>query len=173
VRLFSESASRAVVTARSGREEGVEQLAGLPADYRAEYGLDVTLAPAIPLAARAYDPARDQYVAQDLIDAMAAAHPEETGGTRILVAITTADMYIRDVDWDWAFAEREAGRLAVISTARMSGQRFADQWQLLRKMLTRELGFLCFRLTATRDPGDLMYQDVLSVDDLIRMDDHL
>ncbi len=29
VRLFSESASRAVVTARSGREEGVEQLAGL------------------------------------------------------------------------------------------------------------------------------------------------
>jgi hypothetical protein len=55
----------------------------------------------------------------------------------------------------------------------MAGQRFADPWQLLRKMLTRELGFLCFRLTATGDPADLMYQDVLSVDDLIRMDDHL
>jgi hypothetical protein len=151
----------------------VGQLSGLPADYRAEYGLDVTIAPSIPGVPYGYDLIRRQYAAQDLIDAMAAAHPEETGGTRILVAITTEDMYIRDVDWDWAFALREADRLAVISTRHMTGVGLADPWQLMRKMLTRELGFLCFKLSPTADPGDLMYKDVLSVDDLIRMDDHL
>jgi hypothetical protein len=151
----------------------LSQLAGLPAEYRAEYGLEMTIAPAIPGVPYGYDLIRRQYAAQDLIGAMTAAHPEETGGTRILVAITAEDMYIRDVDWDWAFALREADRLAVISTRHMSGRPLADPWELMRKMLTRELGFLCFKLSPTSDPGDLMYRDVLSVDDLIRMDDHL
>jgi predicted Zn-dependent protease len=150
----------------------VPDVAAMAQSVAAEYHLDIQVAPAIAAPPSAFDVARNQYASQDLIGAMVSAHPASGSGAPILVALTSSDMYIRGVDWNWAFAEREAGRLVVISTARMTSL-VVDRGSLTRKMLVRELGFVCFQLAATSDPRDLMFQDVLSVDDLIRMDDHL
>jgi predicted Zn-dependent protease len=151
-----------------------DRLASLPREYAAEYGLSLTLADPIPLAPAAFDPSRNQFVAQGLIDAMAAVHPELSGGSQIVIGVTRADIYIRDVDWQWAFGLREGGRLAVVSTARMRRPLLPeDEWALMRKMLTRDIGFLCYQLAPTDDPRDIMYRDVLGLDDLLLMSDHL
>jgi predicted Zn-dependent protease len=151
-----------------------EQLATLPRDYASEYGLSLTVADPIALAESAFDPARSQFVAQGLIDAMAAAHPELSGGDQVVIGITRADIYIRDIDWNWAFGLREGGRLAIVSTARMRlPLRPELEWSLMRRMLTRDIGFLCYGLPATDNPRDLLYRDVLGLEDLLRMSDHL
>jgi predicted Zn-dependent protease len=151
-----------------------EQLATLPREYASEYGLSLTVADPIPLAESAFDPARSQFVAQGLIDAMAAAHPELSGGEQVVIGVTRADIYIRDIDWQWAFGLREGGRLAIVSTARMRlPLRPEYEWSLMRRMLTRDIGFLCYGLPPTDDPRDLLYRDVLGLDDLLRMSDHL
>ena len=149
-----------------------DRLAGLAADYATEYGLALAIGAPIPLDPAAYDPARSQYVAQGLIAAMAGGRGSATDD-RIVIGVTMADVYIKGVDWDWAFALRQQGRLAVISAARMPETRYSNRWWLFRKMLTREIGFLCFNLPATDDRYDLLYRDVLGVPDLRRLNDHL
>lgn len=153
-------------------EVPADPLAALPADYRSEYGLTMTIAPPIPLEPAAFDPVRGQFAAQDLIASMA-ANRAASADDQVVIGVTMADLYIRDVNWRWAFALRDSGRLAVVSTARMPNTRFISRWWLLRKMITRQIGFLNFGLEPTSDPYDLMYRDILGLDDLRRLSSHL
>ena len=150
-----------------------DRLASMPRDYLAEYGINLTVAAAMPLPIETYDAFRGQYVAQDLLASMLAAHPASANGGPIVIGITSADMYIRDVPWRFAFGWREEGRAAVVSAARMPQTRYSNKWALARKMLTREIGFLCFDLPATDNRYDLLYRNILSVSDLRRLSDHL
>jgi hypothetical protein len=40
-------------------------------------------------------------------------------------------------------------------------------------MVTRDIGFVYYGLRATSDPGDILYDNILSLEDLIRIGDHL
>jgi predicted Zn-dependent protease len=160
-----------IVPIGEGRPRDLDRYA---ADYRSEYGLQVQIGDPIPLEPRAYDPGRRQFVAQDLLATLRSYRPAEPGSNRIVVGITSADMYPRDVPWNFAFAWRASDGYAVLSSARIVDHgRFYDRWWTFRKLLTRELGFLCFGLPATTDPYDLLYQDLNSQTDLERMSSHL
>jgi predicted Zn-dependent protease len=150
-----------------------DRLRDLPHDYAAAYGLSMTVADAISMPAPAFDPNRQQYVAEDLIAGVNAAHPTARGEGVILIGVTTADVYIRSIDWDWAFALREEGATAVISVARMPNTRQVSRWRLFGTMVTREVGFLCFGLPPSDNPYDVLYRDILSVGDLERLFDQL
>ena len=121
----------------------------------------------------AYDAGRSQYGAERAIQAM-----EVTAGSLwteriVVVGLTSSDLYIESIDWNWAFALRRNGA-ALVSMARMHRALELDGGAaLMRKMVVRQIGFLAFHLPATADPGDLMYRDVLSVHDLVAMSDHL
>lgn len=145
----------------------------LARDYSAEYGLSVTLADRVALPPAAYDAARGQYVSQDLIAAVAAARPDVVAAGTVVIGITAADIYIRGVDWNWAFAQRQSAQLAIVSLARMPNGRYDNQEQLFRKMLTRQIGFLCYGLPPSDDPYDVLYRDILGVNDLVKVFDHL
>lgn len=149
-----------------------DRLASLPGDYRDEYGLTVTIADPIDLDPMAYDATRAQFAAQGLIRALALRHPGGPGAP-IVIGVTESDLYIQGVAWNWAFALRLDGRLAVISTARMPNTKSVSRWSLFRKMLARELGFLAWQLPPTDDPYDLLYRDILGSDDLERVSSHL
>jgi len=151
-------------------KDRVDDLAG---DYSAEYGLSVTLADGIALPPAAYDPARGQYVAQGLIAAAAATHPDAVAAGSVLIGVTASDIYISGVNWNWAFAQRHSGQFAVVSLARMPNGRYDNQEQLFRKMLTRQIGFLCYGLPPSENPYDVLYRDILGVTDLKRIFDHL
>jgi predicted Zn-dependent protease len=150
-----------------------DRLQDLPHDYAAAYGLSITIAEPISMPAPAFDPSRRQYVAEELIAAVNATHPTARSQGMIVIGVTTADLYIRGIDWDWAFALRQEGASAVISVARMPSTKQVNRWKLFGTMMTREVGFLCFGLPASDDPYDVLYREVLSVGDLERMFDQL
>lgn len=145
----------------------------LPRDYGAEYGLSMTLVDGVGLPREAFDPARRQYVAQDLISAVVAARPDDVAAGRVVIGVTAADIYVRGVAWDWAYAQRQSGQFAVVSLARMPNGRYDNQARLFRKMLTRQIGFLCYGLPPSDNPYDVLDRDILGLDDLRRIFDHL
>jgi hypothetical protein len=139
-----------------------------------DYGLPIRVAGAIPIGASELDSGRGQLVAERLIQSIAAVHPESAGRT-LVIGLTIEDMYIAGrPDWRFAFGLRDGGGVAIVSSARMG--RFLDpggEWSRTTKMVTRSIGFLYYGLAPTHDPTDVLYDNILSLEDLIRIGDHL
>lgn len=170
-RILPAPARPAVLLAPIG-EFPADRLAAAARDYGAEYGLAMTVAAPIALP-QASDPIRGQFAAQDLIATATSAHPEARAVGTVVIGVTAADMYIRGVAWRFAFALRESDQFAIVSLARMPNGRYDNQEQLFRKMLTRQIGFLCYGLPPSENPYDVLYRDILGVNDLKRIFDHL
>jgi predicted Zn-dependent protease len=128
---------------------------------------------AAPLDPSSWNPVRHQFGAERATDSMLRTSPVFEPGRTVVVGLTTADLYIESMTWNWAFAVRRNGA-ALVSMARMHRRFELDGARsLMRKMVLRELGFLAWGLPATDDPGDLMYRDVLDLHDLVAMSDDL
>jgi hypothetical protein len=139
----------------------------------ADYGLRISVAPTLPIPPAAMDVGRGQLMGERLEEAIAAAHPE-SGGSTLVIGLTVQDIYLLGrPDWQFAFGIRDYG-VALVSSARMS-RPFdpGGEWNRLGKMVTRYIGFSFYGLEATGDRGDVLYDNILSLDDLIRMSDHL
>ena len=150
-----------------------DQATAIAAHETAEYGVPVTVAATIPIDPSTRDVARRQIVAERLVGEIAAAHPEAASRT-LVIGLLTEDIYIAGVpDWDWAFGLRDGSGVAIVSTARMTGLDANRPWARLEKMVTRDIGFKVFGLAATKDPGDALYGNILSLRDLDRISDHL
>jgi predicted Zn-dependent protease len=155
-----------------------DQVASLVDYYRARYGITAKVLPLAGLDPAAWDEERGQFVAEGAIASIKAVHGNVAGDPRnIIIGLIAADLYIRDrPDWKFAFGLRsEDGRIGVVSTARMGwpgGARGQTELPVrLRKMVSRDVGFLYFGLAPTNDPSSVLYRDVLGVDDLDRMSD--
>lgn len=164
--------------------------------YRAKYGLTIETLPSVPLEPVVLDQGRQQLIAEELITLMKGQHPGLANDPEaILIGITAGDMYIRGyAKWRWAFAFREGGRFAVISSAPMDPRIFPPALPFhllilkgilesigirlddvpdpellrvrLRKMVSRTIGFLYFRLPQRADRKSVMYGPILGVNDL-------
>ena len=141
--------------------------------YRDQFGLDVAVTAPVPLDASAFDPRRGQFVAESLVVLMRhAAGPLADEPSVVLIGITQQDMYIaRRVNWRWAFSYRSSNA-AVVSSARMRpflgglrGQQPLVQTRA-RKMVTKNLGVLVYRLPPSRDPSSVLFDRIDGVDDL-------
>jgi hypothetical protein len=153
-----------------------DQVASLVDYYHAKYGITAKVLPLAGLDPAARDKERGQVVAEGAIASIKALHSTVAGNPRnVIVALITADLYIRDrPDWRWAFGLRgDEGRIGVVSTFRMhspGGARGQAELPVrLRKMVSRDVGFLYFGFAATDDRSSVLYRDILSVDDLDRM----
>ena len=121
-------------------------LAWAPEYYRARFALNVEVLPPIPLSSSVWNARRRQFIAEDLISLMKRALPEKTQDqSAILIGITSADMYIRSYDWNYAINYREDGRFSVVSTARLRPSLFFQKWNSalefsrLQKMITKNI----------------------------------
>jgi predicted Zn-dependent protease len=143
-------------------------------DIGSRYGIPGSiLVSSEPLDPSAWNPARHQFGAERALDAMLGQTFVDPGVRTLVIGLTTADLYIESIDWNWAFALRRHGA-ALVSMERMHRPLELDGAQaLMRKMVVREVGFLAFRLSPTDDPGDLMYRNVLALHDLVAMSDDL
>ena len=152
----------------------VDQANAIAAREAADYGLPISVAPSLPIPPAAVDVRRRQLTAERLADAIGKAHLESYGGT-LAIGLTTQDVYIASrPDWRFAFGIRYTSGIALASSARMS--RSFDpggEWNRLGKMVTRYIGLLYYGLPATDDRGDVLYDNILSLEDLIRIGDHL
>jgi predicted Zn-dependent protease len=140
----------------------------------ADYGLPISVAPTLPIDPFAVDPSRGQLVGEELAQFIAAAHPESRART-LVIGLTTSDIYIAGrPDWSWAFGLRNQSGVAVVSSARMGRALDVNgEWNRLTKMVTRDIGFLYYGLEGTGDRDDVLYDNILDLDDLIRIGDHL
>ena len=131
--------------------------------------------PAVKLEPWVVDYSRRQLVAEELIKEMTRSYPEiASDRTVILIGITLKDMFIRGYPWKFAFSWREGGRFAVVSAGRMDPAFFGkpfDEFLLqlrMKKMITKNVGLMYFGHFQSSDPKSVLYQSILSIDDLDR-----
>ena len=143
--------------------------------YQQKFDLSVTMLPAITLDDCALNTRRQQYQAEGLIKSLWAEYPELSKDREsILIGITEADIYIGDKNWRFAFALREGGRFAVVSSARMNLRRSDSNTQVqtlgsqirLVKMISREIGFMYYNLPSSSDPQSIVRSSIMSLGDL-------
>jgi len=144
--------------------------------YRDKYGLTLDVLPSIPVPEWARDEARHQVVAEELIEAMRRAYPQQAATPdSILIGVTDEDIYIAELDWEFAFNFREAHQSAVISTARLNpvyyGRTAAPSLleTRLRKLLSKNIGISFYGLNLSSDPGSVLYNKVWSIETLDAM----
>jgi predicted Zn-dependent protease len=146
-----------------------DSVADLITFYQAKYGLDIETLPAVAIRPTAINPERKQLSAEYAVSLMKAANsalvkkPEE-----ILIGLTTIDMYIEKYDWQFSFSWRQEGRYAVVSTGRMQLGSVGREQELsrLRKMVTKNIGILYFRLPQSDHPRSVLYKSVGGISEL-------
>ncbi|MGH7407021.1 MAG: M48 family metalloprotease, partial [Candidatus Methylomirabilales bacterium] len=141
--------------------------------YHQKLGLKIETLPALSVERAAVNFERQQLIAAELVALIKRKYPELAGDPgAILIGITPYDMYIQEYTWRFAFAWREDGRFAVISSARMDPVNFrktpdaALLHTRLRKILSKNIGIMYYRLPQSRDRNSVLYGPILSLDDL-------
>jgi len=141
----------------------------LIAFYRSKYDLSIETRPNLPLKLSVVNTARQQVIAEQLIELVKGAYPDLVTNTEsIIIGLTTEDMYIAQYNWQFSFSWRQEDRYAVISNGRMSlGASSNDQEKArLRKMVTKNIGILYYRLPQSNDPRSVLYKDVGGISEL-------
>jgi len=145
----------------------------LVAHYRDRYGLAIETLTAVPLEPTAVDLLRQQLVAEELIALMKRRYPRLANDPKaILIGMTPYDMYIREYTWRFAFAWREDGRFAVVSSARMDPVNVGEPADAdllhtrLRKIISKTIGLMHYRLPESEDRNSVLYGPILSLEDL-------
>jgi len=141
--------------------------------YKQKFHLRVSLLPAIELEDRVVDDNRRQAIAEELIEVIKPKYQHlVTNSKAIVIGLTSTDMYIRAVRWQFAFSFRKYGRFAVVSSARMDpvnlGERTDDTLlrSRLRKMVTKNIGILYFGHPQNDNPQSVLYSQILGVEEL-------
>jgi len=171
----SSSAGQKIYFAAVGEMRSVH-LDALQAYYKQRYDLTVEILPPIGLEPVVVDERRRQLIAEELIELMKRRYPEHARSPQsILIGITEGDMYIREVNWRFAFARRDGDRFAIVSSARMDPVSFGylpDEELLqtrLRKMLSKNIGIMYYKLPQKSDRRSVMFGPILGIDDLDSM----
>jgi predicted Zn-dependent protease len=149
--------------------------------YEDEFGLHVQVLDKESIPMELVDPERDQVGAVALIEHMENLFPEAYADpVAILIGLTPSDMYTEVRDWRFAFwVSNLENNKSVVSSARMNPESFGLErdddllYSRVRKVITRIIGTLYFHLPESEDPRSVLYNNVLSLDDLDRMSEEL
>ena len=141
--------------------------------YRKKYGLELHVLAPVPLPGWTRDESRHQLIAEELVEAIKRAYPQfATDPDAVLVGVTDEDMYISQMNWTYAFSWRQEERFAIVSTARMDpafSKELPDPKiveRRARKMLTKDIGLLYYRLQPSYDFSSALYDSIGDVEDL-------
>ena len=141
--------------------------------YTETLGVTIAVTSTVPFEEPMIDRGRNQLVGEQLIEQMKRYLPAYTDNPRILmIGFTRGDMYIQHKNWLFAFAYREDGRFAAISTARMDPENFGlppDDSVLvprLIKMTSKQIGLYFYELPERDEKTSVLFSPILGVDDL-------
>ena len=141
--------------------------------YQETLGVKIVVSDPISIEESMFDRARRQLIAEELVNHVRGRFPEPTRNQRLMmIGFTRADMYIQHKEWRFAFAYRENGRFAAISTARMDPVNFGlppDDGVLVRrliKMTSKQIGLYFYELPERQEKTSVLFSPILGVDDL-------
>jgi hypothetical protein len=146
----------------------LETLEKLAERYRQKFGLSIGIAPNVSTPAVAFDTARSQLVCERVVDFVRADfHPPPQDSHPIVLAFSTQDMYVASKSWRYAFGCWNSAGVGILSSARMASP-FLGFWRTdtgwretrLRKMTTRYIGLLYYKLPFTSDCGSVMFSSI-------------
>ena len=149
--------------------------------YRDEYGLKVQVLDNKSIPMELADPDREQVGGIALMEYMDRHFPEAYADPdAILIGLTPVDMYFEQRDWRFAFwVSNEQIHKGVVSYKRMDPETFGMDRNddllntRVRKVVTHLIGTLYYGLPGSDDPRSVMYNNVLSLDDLDLMGEEL
>jgi YD repeat-containing protein len=138
----------------------------LPEFYRKQYDLSVEVLEPVPLDPKTRNRARGQLIFEELIELLHRRLPNlAKDKSAFLIGVTDEDMYIREQTWNFAYTAYDQGqRVGVVSGRRFVPHPLAGKESLLRsrirKMVSRTIGFVVFKLPFSDDPSSVMYKDL-------------
>jgi predicted Zn-dependent protease len=141
--------------------------------YEQTLGVHIDITPPIPIDESMIDRTREQLTGEELINQMRLHFPVQTENQRVMMmGFVRGDMYIRHKDWRFAFAYRENGRFAAVSTARMDPESFglppndAVLVHRLIKITSKQIGLYFYGLPERQEKTSVLFSPILGVDDL-------
>jgi len=141
--------------------------------YGKTLGLHIDVQPTIPFEDSMIDRSRGQLIGEELINRMKLGFPAQVQDrTVMMVGFTRGDMYVRHKNWQFAFAHREDGRFAAISTARMDPTSFGlppNDGIMVRRLLnmtSKQIGLYFYELPERQEKSSVLFSPILGVDDL-------
>lgn len=151
----------------------------LAAYYKTRYGIPAEVLPNVHLGPSTMNAERDQLIAEEAVAVMKRDNSDVSNNPdAILIGLTSEDMYIAKYNWQFSFSWREQGKYAVVSTGRMNlpcrpgllqrKQPVTDDLirVRLRKMVTKNVGILYFRLRQSDDPRSVLFRNVGGIEEL-------
>jgi len=177
--ILAAQSSKTLYLVPLGAEAG--EAVAYVAQYMSEtFKVKAQVAAPLALDRRAFNATRSQYNAAELAGQITRELPKVAEYPQgVMVAITAADMYIPGFDWSFAFAYRPSNRLAVVSMARMMlpsvqipAPTKATQFARMLKMTLKHVGGMFYGHGLSSDPKSLMYNQILGLDELDRIEFH-
>jgi predicted Zn-dependent protease len=144
--------------------------------YQEQLGLDAELLPELITDRAAWTPDRLQWSAEGFAEQVRQSVGNDDA---VVIGVTGDDIYVRSLNWQFAFGWRLDNRVAIVSYARMDPRFFkrAENVDLLRRrlrhMVTKDLGLMLFDLEASPDPDSPVYRDIGGIEDLDAMGEDL
>jgi predicted Zn-dependent protease len=140
-----------------------------------EFGIPVKVLPPMTLPAEAYDARRKQWVAEMLVQSMAAKYPDIAADPDAkIVGVLEDDLYIRGWNWNFTYSYRGGGKYSVIPTARLDPafDHFppspAIRMERLRKIAMKPVGLLYLGFEESANPQSVDAIEA-SIEDIDRM----
>jgi hypothetical protein len=140
----------------------IEATQTLQRHFEQKYKIPTVIAQSLTLPASAKD--GQQLVSEDVVAVMqlrTALCP--TPLRSLVIGLTDQDLRIKSMpDWRYAFAYNDGTRFAVVSNHRMNAIGASEQVldQRLRKMTTKLVGLLYYRLETSWSPMSVLYYDI-------------
>ena len=150
--------------------------------YAEQYGIPASVLAPVAIPRELVDPLREQVDGVTLIDYAGSLFPEEyVDSDVVLIALTPVDLYDRTSTWRFIFGTKGTytDPKAVVSTFRMNPQTFGEPrndellFSRARKLVTKYIGLLYYGLPLSDDPRSPLYDSILSLGDLDRMEEPL
>ena len=150
--------------------------------YAEQYGIPASVLAPVAIPRELVDPLREQVDGVTLIDYAGSLFPEEyVDSDVVLIALTPVDLYDRTSTWRFIFGTKGTftDPKAVVSTFRMNPQTFGEPrndellFSRARKIVTKYIGLLYYGLPLSDDPRSPLYDSILSLGDLDRMEEPL
>jgi predicted Zn-dependent protease len=146
--------------------------------YRDQYGLRIGVLTPSTVPAEIVSQKRHQIDGPSLSDYMKKLFPADFADPNVvLIGLTPLDLYAHDEDWrfelgvaDWSgpshgllstYRMHVGGRLRLVSDERVLSR--------MRKMVTKYVGLMYYRLPLSNDPTSPLYGSIMSVSDLDKM----
>jgi predicted Zn-dependent protease len=148
---------------------------GLASDVRTKFSIPVNVLPRLSFDRVTYDGDRAQIVADELIAAIRQRYTAVVSQpTARVIGITSYDMYTKQVqNWAFTFSLRDTeDHVAVVSYARMNPVVFGNApdaallQSRLRKMVTKNIGIMCYGLPLSPNPTSVLYGNIGGTDEL-------